>query len=164
MGSFWGSKRNPNRFHRLSRSDPGRSGFRFGCFRPFQKGKANDGQPSDRSKRASGGGLGPSGGGSWAAFGNSWVLNVNDRWPSAPLLRLRADTAERGTSRERHRWADVCGKCRVSQCGGRGGRRWEPSCASMAVVVTAVKVTCIRYRTIVALNGRVRLEKFAAGS
>ena len=66
------------------------------------------------------------------------------RCPSAPLPRLRADTAERGTSRERHRWADVCGKCRVSQCGGRGGRRWEPSCASMAVVVTAVKVTCIR--------------------
>jgi len=88
--------------------------------------------------------FGRSGGGSWAAFGGSWVLNVNDRWPSAPLPRLRADTAERGTSRERHRWADVCGKCRVSQCGGRGGRRWEPSCASMAVVVTAVKVTCIR--------------------
>ena len=71
-------------------------------------------------------GLGPF----WGVF---WVLT-----------RLRADTAERGTSRERHRWADVCGKCRVSQCGGRGGRRWEPSCASMAVVVTAVKVTCIR--------------------
>ena len=29
---------------------------------------------------------------------------------------LRADTAERGTSRERHRWANVCGKCRVLQC------------------------------------------------
>ena len=60
------------------------------------------------------------------------------------LLGGLLGAAERGTSRERHRWADVCGKCRVSQCGGRGGRRWEPSCASMAVVVTAVKVTCIR--------------------
>ena len=63
MGSFWGSKRNPNRFHRLSRSDPGRFGFRSGCLRPCEEGKANDGQPSDRSKRASGGVLGRLGGG-----------------------------------------------------------------------------------------------------
>ena len=61
LGSFWGSKRSPNRFHRLHWSDPGRSGSRSGCLSPFQEGKANDGQASDRCKRASGGGLGPSG-------------------------------------------------------------------------------------------------------
>ena len=105
MGSFWGSKRSPNRFHRLHWSDPGRSGSRSGCLSPFQEGKANDGQASDRCKRASGRGLGPSGGGSWAFWGVFWVLT-----------RLRVDTAERGTSRERHRFANARGKCRVLQC------------------------------------------------
>ena len=130
LGSFWGSKRPPKFFQRFILDGPERPGSRLCCWlvprwlpRPFQECFGGGLGPSW-------GGLGPllgafgsswaffgrSGGGSWAAFGGSWVLNVNDRWPSAPLPRLRADTAERGTSRERHRWADVCGKCRVLQC------------------------------------------------
>ena len=45
----------------------------------------------------------------WRGLGHFWGVF----WV---LTRLRADTAERGTSRERHRWANVCGKCRVLQC------------------------------------------------
>ena len=92
------------------------------------------------------------------------MLNVDDRWPLAPLPRLRADTAERGTSRERHRWADVRGKYRVLQCpfndvqGGLGpsvggvlGRFWWPLGAEhhpFNDVYTKIYISCRRYLSI----------------
>ena len=105
LGSFWGSKRSPNRVHRLSRSDPGRFGSRSGCLSPFQEGKANDGQASDRCKRASGGGLGPSGGGAWAVnviplmtFMGSYLI-ASRIPPGRAVEQTSVDDTSRSTTR-----------------------------------------------------------------